>query len=92
MNLEYLIEILKVWNIAVGNTQMVEMLEGEKSVDEYVDGVLSNSSEHLKESNEDLEKENAKENPSELMIAHYNNWIKRVETMQKRFSLYRDKA
>lgn len=91
MKLENLVEILKVWNIASGNTNMIAMLEGEKSPDEYVAGVFVNSDNHLKELKEKLEKEKNEEHPSENLIELYNSWIKNMEVMRKRLSLYRDK-
>ena len=66
MNLEDLVEILTVWSIANGHYNMVAMLEGEKSVDEYIDGVIFGRNEYIKYMNKCLEEEN--ECPNELIV------------------------
>lgn len=91
MNLENVLEILKVWSIGNRNTFLVAMLEGEKSIDEYIDVVFSHSNKHIEELNEKLENEKTKKDPSEGLIEHYNSWIEKAETVQKQLLLYRDK-
>jgi predicted RNA-binding protein with EMAP domain len=89
MSLEELIEILKVWNIAMGNTNMVAMLEGEKSVEEYIEHVALNDQKYLEETTEKLEKEKKVERPSENLIGHYETVIAGINARQERLSLYR---
>ena len=92
MNLEDLIEILTVWNIANRNPKMVAMLEGEKSVEEYLDSVELRSQKHLEELTEKLEKERSKTAPNEAVIEIYNSGIRRANAMQERIALYQDKT
>lgn len=89
--IEELIDILKVWNIANGNTNMVALLEGEKSVDEYINQVASSNEKHLEELAEKREKEGAKESPNVLLIASYNSVIESIKVRQERLTLYQEK-
>ena len=91
MKVKNLIEILKVWNIAVGNTNMVAMLEGEKSIEEYIEHVALNDQKYLEEITEKLEKQKALESSNQTLIDYYPSVIESIKARQERLALFRDK-
>ena len=68
MNLEELVEALRVWNLMNGNVKMVSLLDGEITIKEYIDGAITRDEELIKKYNKEIKEERDKEKPNILMI------------------------
>lgn len=88
MELEELIERLKIWNIVIGNHNMVALLEGTQTPEEYAEKALLNSKERMKKLLKDLEEEQEKEEPGKLLTTHYIRWMKETNERQERVNEY----
>ena len=82
MNLEKLIEIMKVWNSINGNKKMVALLEGEISINEYLDACDSGAKENLEYLNEELKQAKVDYPKGGPLESYIIKQLKKVKSLQ----------
>lgn len=68
---EDVIEILKIWNKVQGNDHIYKMLNGEETIEQYLDAVDKLARDSLEEVSLKLKIENAKSEPNKYVIRDY---------------------
>lgn len=82
LNIEELVEILIAYNYIVGNLNLVALLKGEKTINEYMRQAQEGGEEHLKMLEEEAE------HAHELLKSHLKISIEDMKKRQERIEEY----
>ena len=88
MTLDDLTEILKVYSMACGYDNLFDLLDGQKTIEDYIKQVLEGDQNLLKKLQIDLAEYKAEHPESELVVPNYMDQIARLEKRSSIFKAY----